>query len=241
MSDYFINTIMSKWFRFRKRDNCFYIGDWYCGWHSWLPCLTYNECGYDTANAELHISLFGWYSIFKLPWKSKRFSDGDCMPPEYGIQIHNSYFWLELGGNGNMGGGDKTISWQLPFTFDVCCRHDIECNINGEIKMVPAKELGDCYWDSDKINRQIYDFTDNYDGTKLKATIYAEEREWRRKWLQWTSLFNDVKKSIEIEFSEEVGPRKGSWKGGILGTSCEILPGESPLDALRRYENTKRK
>jgi hypothetical protein len=28
--------------------------------------------------------------------------------------------------------------------------------------------------------------------------------EWRRKWLMWTPLFNDVRRYIEIEFSEEV-------------------------------------
>ena len=69
---------------FRKRDNEIYIGDWYIGWHSWRPCFKYCSCGYTNSRARIEISLFGWYSVFKLPWESKKYPDGDIDRPEWG-------------------------------------------------------------------------------------------------------------------------------------------------------------
>lgn len=40
---------------------------------------------------------------------------------------------------------------------------------------------------------------------------------------------------LDLRFSEEVGPQKGSWKGGTIGTGCDMLPGETPEQAFRRY------
>jgi hypothetical protein len=72
-----------------------------------------------------------------------------------------------------------------------------------------------------------------------KATISVEEREWRPKWFRWTNLFAKVRTDIEIEFNEEVGERTGSWKGGTVGCSWELLPNEKPVNALRRMEKVR--
>lgn len=64
------------------------------------------------------------------------------------------------------------------------------------------------------------------------ATIKAERWEWWRPWLP----FRRVESSISIDFSDEVGERTGSWKGGVLGCSFTMLEGETPLTALRRME-----
>lgn len=41
--------------------------------------------------------------------------------------------------------------------------------------------------------------------------------------------------TLDLEFSSEVGRRKGSWKGGTLGHGIEMLPGELHEAAFRRY------
>lgn len=41
---------------------------------------------------------------------------------------------------------------------------------------------------------------------------------------------------IDIEFDDEVGERSGSWKGGILGMSHELLPNETIANSLKRLE-----
>ena len=80
---------------------------------------------------------------------------------------------------------------------------------------------------------------DDYDGKRITATTHIKELEWKRGegWFKWMSLFweGTVRRSLEIEFSEEVGPDKGSWKGGTMGHGIEMLPGELHEAAFRRY------
>ena len=75
---------------------------------------------------------------------------------------------------------------------------------------------------------------------KRNATIRVVEREGRRKWLMWTSLFNEVTRSIDVQFDGEVGERTGSWKGGTVGCSYEMLKGETPYDTLKRMEKERK-
>jgi hypothetical protein len=66
-----------------------------------------------------------------------------------------------------------------------------------------------------------------------------QEREWLRgvKAFRWLSRFfyPKIRRSLNLEFHKEVGPRKGSWKGGTIGHSIEMLPGELHEAAFRRY------
>lgn len=55
----------------------------------------------------------------------------------------------------------------------------------------------------------------------------------------WTKLFADVRKSIEIEFTKEVGKRKGRWKGGTIGCGYTMLPNEDPIDTIKRMEKER--
>lgn len=83
-----------------------------------------------------------------------------------------------------------------------------------------------------------FDFYD-YDGALIQATTRIEEREWLfgDKWCKFLSLFRKpkVRRSLDIEFSEQVGPDKGTWKGGTLGHGIDMLPGELHEEAFRRY------
>lgn len=79
----------------------------------------------------------------------------------------------------------------------------------------------------------------DFDGEKLTATTRIEEREWRlgEGWFKWLSLFRRAKivRSLDIRFSGETGPRKGSWKGGTVGHAINMLPSELHESAFRRY------
>ena len=80
---------------------------------------------------------------------------------------------------------------------------------------------------------------DDFDGKRIKATTRIQEREWHfgTKWCKWLSWFRKpmIRRSLNIEFSEEVGPEKGSWKGGTMGTGIDLLPGEQHEEAFRRF------
>ena len=71
------------------------------------------------------------------------------------------------------------------------------------------------------------------------AKVFVERRAWRPKWFEWTSLFEKSRQVIDVEFSDEVGERTGSWKGGCVGCGYEMLPGETPEQTLRRMERER--
>lgn len=68
------------------------------------------------------------------------------------------------------------------------------------------------------------------------ATISVERRAWRPRCFQWTSLFEKVRTCIDVQFSDEVGEKSGSWKGGCVGCGYELRPNETALECLRRME-----
>jgi hypothetical protein len=53
-------------------------------------------------------------------------------------------------------------------------------------------------------------------------------------WPKW------IKESIDVQFSDEVGERSGSWKGGCIGCSYDLRPGETMEQALRRMERERK-
>lgn len=85
-----------------------------------------------------------------------------------------------------------------------------------------------------------FEFED-YDGQRITATTHIEEREWLagEKWCAWLSWFRRprVRRELSLSFSAEVGPEKGSWKGGTVGHGIELLDGELHEAGFRRYCN----
>ena len=74
----------------------------------------------------------------------------------------------------------------------------------------------------------------------ITATIGVSEREWRWRWFKWLPLTKSVSRTIDVEFSEEVGEGRGSWKGGTLGCGFNMLADETPIETLKRMEQTRR-
>ena len=92
------------------------------------------------------------------------------------------------------------------------------------------------------VNKYKYDYQASYDGEMIPCTYWVEEREWRRKWFTWCNLkwFKKVNRYIEISFEKEVGKGKESWKGGCMGCSYTLKPGESPQECIRRMEEERK-
>lgn len=78
-----------------------------------------------------------------------------------------------------------------------------------------------------------YFVIEDYDRERILATTYLVRRTWKHgkgsfKWLQWVKK-DLVITSLEINYSKEVGKQKGSWKGGVIGCSCNLIPEEESL------------
>lgn len=88
------------------------------------------------------------------------------------------------------------------------------------------------------VPKAIFEFED-YDGKRIKATTHIAEWEWKfgEGSFKWLSIFRKpkIRRSLDIQFSEEVGPEKGSWKGGTIGHSIDMTEGELHESAFRRY------
>lgn len=225
-----------KWFK--KKDDSIYIGNWYAGWHTWKPCLKYCSCGYSDANARIEISLFGWYSVFKLPWKSKIHDEGTIDRPEYGFDYIDD-------GTITFDWGDKYWSYELPFlSYGSCYSWKVYA---GPKSLHPKFWVGtdwedyktdDGYTGEKKATRWDYVWVD-YDGTEVPCTFYVEEQEWRPKWLQWTSLFAKVRRGISVSYATGIGKRKDTWKGGIYGWGHTMKRYEAPMDCMIRMHKEK--
>jgi hypothetical protein len=232
---------------FRKRDNCYYIStkheydtvDWvifYWGWHF---DISYDICGYFDNRPRINLDLIFFSLAFVLPFRNK-WTD-ECDSPKWGIAIFGSTVWIYRGGEGNMKGGNKWWTWNIPFITQSWVRTSILLKDDTWENETP-KDRGKSFYDDKWKNKQkswTYEYTDKYDGEKIPTTIYVEEREWRPKWLTWTSLFAKKRRTIDIHFSKECGKRKGSYKGGTLGCGYDLLPNELPLDCLKRMEKER--
>lgn len=72
------------------------------------------------------------------------------------------------------------------------------------------------------------------------ATVRVHEMEWRPWLTMWAAWPRMVSRTIEVEFSDEIGEKSGSWKGGCIGCGYELRQDESPLECLRRMERERK-
>lgn len=106
--------------------------------------------------------------------------------------------------------------------------------------MQPPGEGGWQNWlDAKKECPKVEFLIEDFDGSRIVAKTHIDEHEWRlgEGWFKWLSWFRRprIDRSLMIEFADEVGPEKGSWKGGLIGHSIEMLPDELHADAFQRY------
>ena len=153
-------------------------------------------------------------------------SQGGFLQVFYGRQTHDS-------------STDRTWCKHLPFTQWRHVRHSL---YDTEGKLFFENARGN-RWDETYDAKQrcpsvSFAFAD-FDGERLEAKTIVEEREWRfgDGWFKWLSMFRSprVSRSLEISFSGETGPRKGSWKGGTIGHGIGLVAGDTHESAFRRY------
>lgn len=129
----------------------------------------------------------------------------------------------------------------LPWTQWRHVRHSLYGLQGGHFWTEPKGAKWEAYREAkDACPTVAFRFQD-FDRQELVATTRIEEREWHfgTGWFKWLSLFcrAKVRRSLDIGFSGETGPEKGSWKGGTVGTGIDMLPGEHHEAAFRRYCN----
>lgn len=167
----------------------------------------------------------------------------DIDPREYGFSLNDGHLSVYYGRTGGTC-ADSSIQQQwgcfLPWTQWRHVRHSLY-GLSGEHFWTEPKgtKLFEVYRDAKDACPVVKFSFEDFDGAQLVATTRIEEREWHFgtgyfKWLSWFCR-PKISRSLDIEFSVEVGPEKGSWKGGTLGHGIDMLPLDDHETAFRRY------
>jgi len=187
-----------------------------------------------------------WVDTSRYEWS--RDSDGywDMHRREFGFTVHNGHLSIMYGPQTGDSSTTKQWGYFLPWQNWRHVRfslYDLEGNeFWTEMKKKGTKGAPISYDDQHKAEslcpKMSFKFLD-YDGEEIVAKTHIEEREWRfgEKWCKWLSLFRKpkIRRSLDIDFSKETGPEKGSWKGGTVGHGIDLLPGELHESAFIRY------
>lgn len=200
-------------------------------------------------NPYLYFNFNNKYYKYKLPsWILKSYKEKVLAPHkqtwcdypaiEYGFSIYEDLFLIYHGVNGIEDKLNNKIFIKIPWLaqrfvgktfFDT--NHNVLCinpTANGSLDEKLLSVLP----------KEVIVFND-YDGEEIEATCNIIEYRWERgvSWCKWLSLITkpNVCRNIDISFNKEVGKKKGSWKGGIVGTGFEIKPNEPIISAFKRY------
>lgn len=166
----------------------------------------------------------------------------DTTKREFGIRYRDGHLTIEHGPQPMEWPNPWQHSWIIPWTQWRHVRHSIY-NLEGRLFAdLPKGPFLDTYGATKALENacpaSCFAFKD-FDGEELVATTRIEEREWRfgTGYFKWLSMFRrpKIRRSLDLEFSGETGKRKGSWKGGTIGTGIDLAPGELHESGFRRY------
>ena len=142
---------------------------------------------------------------------------------------------------------DQDWGWFLPWLE---WKHIRTSKYGKDGKELPQRQLSDFELENKNIRRvfesedvpeelQEHFLLSDYDDEIIPTSIYTVEREWTRGtgWWSWLRFLykNQTHRTIEIRFHKETGKRKGSWKGGTIGTGFMLNSQQTPKEALDKY------
>lgn len=192
-----------------------------------------------------------WVDMTKYDWhKGPSKGYWDVHAREYGFNYSDGFLRVFHGAQTHDSTTDKTWCWFVPWTQWHFHRHAY-FGLDGELLREWIEPRRRRRRDGSGYSRfeQQYAFKEampkvtfeieDFDGERIKATTLIEQRDYTfgEGWFQWLRFFrrNQMHRSLDISFDKEVGPEKGSWKGGTVGHGIAMLPGELHEAAFRRY------
>jgi hypothetical protein len=201
---------------------------------------------YDNSpGCHLLVAVYGHALIIELPqiikpWMHPASSMyGAAHARKYGVTYADGFLQVFLGPQTNDSLTEKRWSKFLPWTQWRFVRRSFYDLVGAHFWTEPAKHDWVTHREKrESVPKMAFRFND-FDGTEHVASTFITELEWRfgEGWFSWLSYFRKpkIQRSLEIDFSAEIGPEKGSYKGGLRGHGIEMLPGEMHEAAFKRY------
>lgn len=182
-----------------------------------------------------------WVDTSRHAWAGSAGGYWDVHRREFGFRLSDGFLQVFLGPQTHDSTTTKSWCTHLPWTQWRHVRHsmyDLQGAHFWTEAPQPRRDWDDWHKAREQCPKDRF-LIEDYDGARVVATTYIEEREWRfgQKWCSWLSVFRRprVKRSLSISFETEVGLDKGSWKGGLMGTGIDMLQGELHEAAFRRF------
>lgn len=218
------------------------IGEFYWKKYWDLPSLyfTLGDDDGDGPNQTVDIVIrFLWFSAYVPLFKT-----GDVAGNKFVDETRNwGWYWMD---RRSLWGwwGKRHFSWNLPFLSTIFVKHEI-------LSIDRAHVVHNCKHDFrakgewEKRNKIIAERSitlpyryETLSGKTQDVTATVHVERWTRR-IKWTP-FKREEESINVSFSEEVGPERGSWKGGCTGCGYTLRPNETAVACLRRMERERR-
>lgn len=209
--------------------------------------FTFNSGGgYDEEPAKNHFLFvaFGWALRIYVPTIIQPYGDRyDTHNREYGVILckdGEKYDFLQVHYGPQTHDSLTTKGWSkfIPWTQWGHVRTSIY-NPDGSIFATEEKRKWDEWYAKKEECPKVHFGFEDYDGEMRIASCIIEEREWHKGagWFKWLRFFTKpmIRREIWMEFDYEVGPEKGSWKGGTCATGIDMLRHEDPEMAFRRW------
>ncbi len=190
-----------------------------------------------------HLLIYKWNTVntyyfskpFLKPYKDERvvYAKRIGLTLNYGKYDHNIIF--QYGADkGFLRRGSKIPTvykiFNFPWKESMLVRRDILYPHSLSVCVI----LRECYAFKKNFDNENADFSDakiklkfkdNFDGEEIEGIGYIKRTifETGSKWFYWLKYFNKPKVStlIWFDFSNEVGKEKGTYKGGVIGSSCD--------------------
>jgi hypothetical protein len=234
------------------------------GWNPWILKFSTGDREDGPVRNNLTVYWFGYVAQINLPniiqpFRQKHIAKSwdaetvkkmgrnyyfETFPREYGFCLCDGHLNIYLGRQTHDSSTTQDWGCFLPWTQWRFIRHSLYDLAGREYWTQLEKDrLTTGGWDAQIVAdnscpTQSFCF-DDFDGERIIAKTKIEEREWRfgSGWFKWLSLFRSPKisRSLDIQFSKEVGREKGSWKGGTVSHGIDMEAGELHLSAFLRY------
>lgn len=131
--------------------------------------------------------------------------------------------------------GDQKISYTIPWLNYTFMKTEY-LNTDGTIFKICN---GYAELSEEDVQPSLTIMINDYDGEDNLVTLTRQKRYWHRGTKSWKWLRHItpplIRETVGIIFDKELGTGKNSYKGGILGTSIDMLAGETMLDTFLRF------
>ena len=205
------------------------------------PIFDYNSYDYD--GDDYYQKSRKWFQENNIPVKYKFYK-----PKEYKFYISDSAICIELAtaedgllyNEGNYTPLFDRLYW-IPWKCTSRTKEQL-LNLDGTVYFDTKDGDWDAKYEKEKSQEFEVYVVEDYDNAQINVECrrsYSEYSLGSNRF--WKLLFKPFVKTrcyhyLNIEFKEEFGKNKGSWKGGIVSTSIEMLSKDEPFeDALTRF------